>query len=429
VHRLLLSNHCHMSEALTRRPAAQPPDRLAGMDGLRALAALTVVVSHCGLYALTDGTTGSRALDAGTEQLAAGVLLFFTLSGLLLYRPYVEAILGDRALPSWKTFARNRFLRLAPAYWLILVVTGLVLSAAVVPHPVSVLDTGSLFAHPGALTANALLLQNYHPSTFLTGIGPAWTLAVEVGFYITLPVVCTGVYRLGRRFRHRELLTLVPPVALLAIGLAGKALATSVLEGSGGWSRNWPSVLARSFVVNADLFVVGMVIAAVSVLVETGRLRLPRWWPAAALAAAAVAGAAALRVPGGQFTVFRYDQLGTVAAGLSLAVLVVGDRSWVRPALRALEWRPLAAVGVASYSLYLWHQPVIDWFRNHGVLPLDGAVGLAAAFLLVTVTSGILSAVTYRLVERPALRRKHRGTSAAPLPGRDAVVVPVVPAT
>jgi peptidoglycan/LPS O-acetylase OafA/YrhL len=71
-----------------------------------------------------------------------------------------------------------------------------------------------------------------------------------------------------------------------------------------------------------------------------------------------------------------------------------------------LESRPLVAVGVASYSVFLWHLPLIVWLADHG-LTLGGWGGLLANTLIVAVPVGLLSALTYRFVEKPALRLKH----------------------
>jgi peptidoglycan/LPS O-acetylase OafA/YrhL len=62
---------------------------------------------------------------------------------------------------------------------------------------------------------------------------------------------------------------------------------------------------------------------------------------------------------------------------------------------------------VASYSLFLWHYPVIWWLREHG-LTLGGGWGdLLINAAIVVAVAGSLSALTYRYVERPALARKH----------------------
>ncbi len=82
--------------------------------------------------------------------------------------------------------------------------------------------------------------------------------------------------------------------------------------------------------------------------------------------------------------------------------------------VRLLESRPLVAMGVVSYSIFLWHHPIILWLERHG-LAVTGWGDLLVFFVVVTVVVGVLSALTYRFVERPALSRKPstRPTTAA----------------
>ena len=395
------------------RPVDEPrrKNRLVGMDGLRGIAAVLVVINHTGLYAIESSGGG---LDRALRQLAGGVLLFFSLSGLLLYRPFAAAILGTGPAPSVRVYARNRFLRIAPAYWAILVVVS-VAGASLVPHPDRLLLTGHLYEYPRAFVATFFLAHNYAPSTFMNGIGPAWTLAIEAVFYVALPVVSLTVLRFASRAQRRHLAVFVPPLAMFAIGLAGKTVAYRKMGSfEGGWSRNWPSVLARSFLANADLFAYGMTLAAIVVLVDAGRLRLPTGWRPVCLAVAGVLAVGAVAV--GEFGEYPYDVMATVSVSLVLAVIVLGHGRAEQRVRSTLEAPVLVAVGLASYSLYLWHEPVIDWLLNHDVLPLDGIRGLLGALLLVGTLSGALSALTYRLVERPALDRKRPMARSTPPP-------------
>jgi peptidoglycan/LPS O-acetylase OafA/YrhL len=85
--------------------------------------------------------------------------------------------------------------------------------------------------------------------------------------------------------------------------------------------------------------------------------------------------------------------------------------------VRLLESRPLVAVGIASFSVFLWHHPVIMWLSTHG-LTVGGRGGLLVNLIVVALIVGVLSALTYRFIERPALRRK-RSTRKATAPASD----------
>ena len=101
---------------------------------MRALAACSILVFHCWLDSSSDGTPAnlgpiSRYL---IPQFPLGVTLFFTLSGFLLYRPFVAALMRGRERPNVWRYLKNRALRILPAYWFILFVVALVLQTALV---------------------------------------------------------------------------------------------------------------------------------------------------------------------------------------------------------------------------------------------------------------------------------------------------------
>jgi peptidoglycan/LPS O-acetylase OafA/YrhL len=204
---------------------------------------------------------------------------------------------------------------------------------------------------------------------------------------------------------------LVPPAFLLVVGLSGKYMAGVVVPATpgAGYEADWHSVIERSFWAQADLFTFGMVAAVVHVEVDDGRLRLPRWWRAAVLVLAAVLFVPSARSLGsGQLSYLPQNTVIAVSAGLLLAAVAVRAPGDPLPRLsRMLEARALVAAGLVSYSLFLWNEPIALWLASHG-LARDGWWGLALTLLLVAVLTAAASALTYRFVEAPALRRKVR---------------------
>jgi peptidoglycan/LPS O-acetylase OafA/YrhL len=97
---------------------------------------------------------------------------------------------------------------------------------------------------------------------------------------------------------------------------------------------------------------------------------------------------------------------------LALVVLVEPRRGPAPRAVRLLEWRPLFAVGVVSYSVFLWHEPLVRFLQSHG-LTFAGRAGFFANLALTAAITLLLSFVTYRLVEAPALRLKSRARANA----------------
>jgi peptidoglycan/LPS O-acetylase OafA/YrhL len=381
------------------------------------VAAGSVLVYHCWLYGGPDRRAAPLGVLTGVmPHLALGVTLFFALSGFLLYRPFAAAVLRDGPRPSVSAYLRNRALRILPLYWVVLLVTGVVLQAALLRDGSSRLQVASLAGQPGTLAKNLLLVQSYDPHTLLTGIGPAWSLVIEVAFYLALPllaVLATVLARPGMGRRGRRRVALVAPAVMLLVGLSGK-LAAHLLAGPGagsGWEADWHSVLARSFLANADLFAFGMGLAVLHTEVKDGLLALPRWWREASLMVAAGAALVAVRITpaGSGLGSARYDVLMAAALGLLLAVVVLPDSGpphW-RRLLSLLDTRPLVATGLASYSLFLWHEPMVYWLRGHG-LTFDGAAGFVVNLAVLAGVAGALAWLTYRYVELPALAHKQR---------------------
>jgi peptidoglycan/LPS O-acetylase OafA/YrhL len=169
--------------ARTAVPRAAGPRHQDALDGLRAVAAGAVLLTHVsGLtgYTLT-GTPVSWALSRGD----VGVPVFFMLSGLLLYRRWAEAALTGAPTGPLGTYLRRRALRILPAYW------------AVVLIALPWLSTSSA-RHGWPWVQYLLLIQNYDANPWWTGTGATglsqmWSLAVEVSFYLVLPLVAAAL--------------------------------------------------------------------------------------------------------------------------------------------------------------------------------------------------------------------------------------------
>ncbi len=388
---------------------------MPGIEGLRALAATSVLAYHVWLFSSPDGhpIAEGRELAIPVESLALGVTLFFALSGFLLYRPFLVAAFEPERRPRVAAYFRNRALRIVPAYWVILLLAALVLQSTRTRDG-AVLEIGPLTG-AGDLLSAGLLVHDYRPSTMLIGIAPAWSLAVEVVFYLAVPVLGAMALALAARTRGSRgvlLAFLAPAVLMLAIGLSGKLAAAYLVEGpgpNGGWDADWHSVVVRSFWAQADLFAFGMVVAAVHVQVSRGALNLPSWWRQAAVAVAVPVGAvAAIRLAdvNGQL---GYPVENTVIAAclavLLALVVIPGPMVGPSPSARAFETRAAVTVGIVSYSVFLWNEPVIQRLADVGVFA-DGRIGLALNFAVVAAVVFVLSVVTYRLVELPAMRLK-----------------------
>src|SRR5436190_9776249 len=281
--------------------------RAQGLDGLRALAALAVMLFHFWVY--SEPVAPGASLSVGQhvwDSTKWGLFLFFVLSGFLLYRPWVGAALAARERPGLGRYLRLRAARIAPAYYL--AVGGAFLIAALGSAPPMRLPThgtAALFLAFG---------ENFSAHSLRMLDSPMWTLPIEVSFYLALPAIGILGLRLARN-RSQQLLLMA---ALVAVGVAWAHLA------SGLWFAG--VVLPQML----PFFALGM---AVAVAVE-GRT-VPR-----RLCRLAVAGAVLAYLLDLVLNVWTPGLAGAledmpVALGFSLLVAVGAAGEWVPRLMRA----------------------------------------------------------------------------------------------
>jgi peptidoglycan/LPS O-acetylase OafA/YrhL len=403
-------------------PAITPPPgnpRFALFDSLRGIAVLCIIAYHVtsitGLF--NRPVIGDLFAVLGNQAL----IFFFVISAFLLYRPYVSAHRAGRPRPSTRRYLRRRALRIVPAYWTALTVL------AIYPGIVGVF-TGDWWRYYG-------FLQAYSNRTLDGGIPPAWSLTVEVSFYVMLPVWALLVRRLAAvmapgSWLRAELGALTVPVALgLAIQIAASRQAIS-------------SLLATTLLGECLWLALGMSLAVASVRGD----ERPRPGPIRRFVIAApglcwlgavgcLAGATAVLHPGGLLNILlslhEVQPLGRTLGGILLTAglatffvlpAVFGEDAGGLPR-RVLAWRPLKLLGLISYGVYLYHLTVAQWlgersdpghFTSSG-LNLDAHVHHATTAVLFVATlagSIVLATLSYRLVELPLLRRKEPGARA-----------------
>lgn len=368
---------------------APPPGnpRFPLLDAMRALAALAIVVYHA---AAETEFTKVNELGAYTARLDVGVTLFFLLSGFLLYRPFAAARHEGRPPIRVRDYARRRVLRIVPAYWVALTLLAL--------------WPGLDAFWDGDWWRSYAFVQNLSGASTIQGIFAAWTLCIEVSFYVLLPFLAVAIGRVaGTRWRV-ELALLV---ALAVVAVAGRAL---ILELGGG-----PG-LRNSLAGYLDWFVYGMVLALLSI-VWREREPVKPWlaWSGAAVAFWLVSTQLGLTrglfVDDGVAAEIGEHLLYALVAALLLLPAIFGTGGLLR---RALASRALAWLGLVSYGVFLYHGPLVRWLDDRGVedwLPGSGLVSLTLFGLAAAVAC---AAASYYLVERPLLRFKDpRGSSSA----------------
>lgn len=391
--------------------AAPVAGRRLDLEGYRAVAALGVVVFHA--YQFNRGDAGAHYAYEGSvafpvlRNLDGLVNLFFVLSAYLLYAPLVRAVrAGVRPQPV-RVFLFRRAVRILPLYWTAI----LVVWAARNPRLPG--DWRDLLEH---LTCT----QVFDSKRIFWTIGPAWSLSVEIYFYLAL----AGVYFAFRSTRGSRLSLRAGrwalwlfPIALAVVGLAWKAAALLAGEPATRWSV-WFNPLAK-----ADVFAVGTLLALAAGARDGRPLRRGSLLAVRLAGVALIVAGGALRTDAPARTT-AFGLLSTAGCALLiLSSILAPDSSWYRRALAA-PW--LTWFGVISYSLYLWHEPVLLFLD--GKLRLEHAPShflITAALLLATAIP--VAVASNRLVEQPFNRlRRLIGSNGARLDPYADVPEPVV---
>jgi peptidoglycan/LPS O-acetylase OafA/YrhL len=400
-------------------PAVAPPPgnpRFPQIDSVRAIAVLSVLVYH---VAAVTGDLNTRVIGdliavGGTQALS---VLFLT-SGFLLYRPFVRARLRGRPVPSIRRYVRRRMLRILPAYWVALTVL------AIFPGVVGVF-TGDWWRY-------YFFLQLYSTRTLNTGIPVAWTLCVEMMFYLLLPVWVVLVRRVrvgaGVQGQLRGELAALGSVALL--GVIIQVLASRLIVSQ---------IVADSLLGNCAWIALGMTLAVLSVARTEGQaslgwLRALGARPGLSLLAAAACWSAATAIvrPGGLLGILLSlqkrqpyprtlaDIVLTAGVCVFLVAPVIFDETSSRgPVRRVLGWRPLMWVGLVSYGVYLWHLAVVSLLGESSDPAHFSASGLGLAtkisfaptpvlLVLTLAITLVIAGISYRFVELPFLQLKER---------------------
>ena len=372
----------------------QARGRVEGFDGLRACAAILVIAYHAASIA---GASLNGPLSLVAAELKAGVAIFFVISGFLLYLPYARSIRSGADVPDWRRYSVRRAVRILPAYWVALTVLAL---------------SGQVH---GVLTAGWWrfygLVQIYQRHTIHEGLLVAWSLAVEVTFYLVLPFVACGMRRMVARRTGTE--AAKAQLRLLAsVAVGSWALRALLARSALSPVPDTHLVLTTSLPALFDWFAAGIALAVLRAEWETSsafasRVRSLAQAPGRCWLLAALAYTVGVPLQQGEFFLPSYGLAAHVAVGLAALLFVlpavVPGPARRRGPMALLRSRQMAWLGVISYGMYLWHQP----FRNliDGWLGAPrGVLAFAGLFVLTLAGAVCLGAASWYLVERPAQR-------------------------
>jgi peptidoglycan/LPS O-acetylase OafA/YrhL len=392
-----------MIERLGDQPvaeAAAPATRahFRCLDAYRAIGMLMILLFHAHFYALAHKM---GVLGPVLGRFDVALPFFFVLSGFLLFRPYVVALLADRPPASAARFYRNRAIRIFPAYWFALL--GAVLLFDVRFHSV------------GEFLTFAFVLQIYRSSLVFGSrfqpIYQSWSIATEIGFYVLLPLLAWGLRRAvaGRDDRVKITGCVALVAALYVVGTAFRAAVVA-------FHPSWQGSAVLSVGAWLDIFAIGMILAVASAWhAHTGRhVAALEWlshhvvvsWALATLFFWITTRFAPPKQPlvfHGTEYVARYFLYGLVSF-FFLVPGMIGDQGVGR--IRAvLGSRVLTFLGTISLGFYLFHVGFLGRAQAW-----TGAGAFQASFLeevaIAVPLTLVAGTVSYFLVERPALRWK-----------------------
>jgi len=375
--------------------------RIRGFDGLRALAATGVFLSHAWARAEFPDVSVSMAgialvfsnlLSLGTS----GVVLFFVLSGFLLSLPFWRWLQGGEQPDTWQ-YLRRRIWRIYPAYMVAVILFALFYDVA---HPLSV-----RLVH--AIT-HLLLIHNLAEVTIYNISAPLWSVATEFQLYLLLPVLFWILRRLLRRnsLLDLRLIAIGVFVCSLIVGIGfylGMPVILELVPIDARLIDSDGKVILHSPLVGVMYFAAGIAAAYFSaVAIESGAASRNRRRDAVVVASG-VAALLLLVVIDSRFyqlpTSLRLAIMACVYAGI-VYVVATGEHVW--GVVDLLDARPIRLLGVVSYSFYLYHDYAL-WiiFDSVPSAGYDIPYGYPMKTLLAFALSLAFAILSYTAIERP----------------------------
>lgn len=336
------------------------------VDGLRALAVLPVLFYHGGMSLFSGGYVG--------------VDIFFVISGYLITSVIIEEVKSGTFTIS--NFYLRRIKRIFPVLFFILLVTTLLCMFFQMPY--------DLRNYGKSLTATVFFGSNIYFNKqmgYFTDAAESkpllhtWSLSVEEQFYIFYPIILMLICRyLGGHYRRYVLMIVLLSFGVSVVMINGSASDTFYLLHPRAWELGLGALLALGIMpsvgnraYNESLSAIGLLMILYSVVFYTAETKFP-------------AQAALLPCVGAFLLIYTGSQ-GTIVG-------------------RILSVRPVVFIGLISYSLYLWHWPLLSFFNTYRpvLVMSDTSADLVRYALLVL--SFILSVLSYRYIETPFRKMK-----------------------
>lgn len=345
---------------------------IPGLDGLRAISVLIVLIAHMGLDHIVPG--------------GFGVTVFFFISGFLITRLLIaeQEAKGRVNLPM---FYMRRFARLYPALLFMVLVTALISGAMGYGLPTKVEALASVFYFTNIYQVHAASVD-YSPLMSWT---PLWSLAVEEHFYMLFPLLVLAAGLVWKRL-HMAVLAIIIIVPLwrafvffnLDVPVSDyNYMMTDARIDSIAWGCLLTIMLHRKGIeaLRALMGFIPVIVAGVALL-------------------------ASFLIRDDSFRyILRFSLQGAAICILILNLYYLARLRW---AFKVLEIAPLVWIGKNSYALYLWHYPVFDLVHRN----MDAGFVSIALTLIISFDMTIISLY---LVEQPFMKLRKRFGSHTPV--------------
>ncbi len=372
-------SHGHLDYA--RPDLSWLPNHIPSLDGLRAISIIFVIVAH---------SAGTRNAPAALDYLLPfgnlGVKIFFEISGFLITTLLLKELTAAGRV-SFSGFYWRRVLRIFPAFYAYIAIICTISALGLIR-----LKSGDLF-HAITFTMN----YHHERAWYLNHL---WSLSVEEQFYILWPaLLCWSGARRS-----------IP--ILIGVMVAAPFIRTAMVL-----NHTSPTALTREFQAVADALAAGCLLALCYKWLGTKRAYVS--FLSSPLFFVVIIAGFLLPLKLNSIKPALFYTMGQSIAHVCIALCI--DRCVRFPdrlAARILNLRPLAFIGLLSYSLYLWQEPFL--------LPGDQSRAWASAFPLNIGCAVLAALASYYLIERPFLKLKNRGKSRAQVSSRPVAAAGIV---